>query len=121
MKGKIHISKDGVPRKCTAKGKCKLGKHFDNKEEAQEYADKLNQETQENQAYIDNIAEHHLNKIYETKHLDDEVSFPKKGDFSNTITGVDSSGIYYDGIKYREIYEKNIQKNYKRKKENLKN
>ena len=64
MKGKIHISKDGVPRKCTAKGECKLGKHFDNKEEAQEYADKLNQETQENQAYIDNIAEHHLNKIY---------------------------------------------------------
>ena len=119
MKGKIHISKDGVPRKCTAKGECKLGKHFDNKEEAQEYADKLNQETQENQSYIDNISEFHLNKIYETKHLDDEVSFPKKGDFSNTITGVDSSGIYYDGIKYKEIYEKKYSKELQEKEKEL--
>lgn len=119
MKGKIHISKDGVPRKCTAKGECKLGKHFDNKEEAQEYADKLNQETQENQAYIDNISEHHLNKIYQPTYLDDEITSPKKGDFSNTIEKVDSSGIYYDEEKYKAIYERKYSKELKEKEQEL--
>lgn len=119
MKGKIHISKDGVPRKCTAKGECKLGKHFDNKEEAQEYADKLNQETQENQAYIDNIAELHLNKIYHPTYLDDEITSPKKGDFSNTIEKVDSSGIYYDEEKYKAIYERKYSKELKEKEQEL--
>ena len=119
MKGKIHISKDGVPRKCTAKGECKLGKHFDNKEEAQEYADKLNQETQENQAYIDNIAEHHLNKIYHPVYLNDDVSFPKKGAFHNTVESVDSSGIYYDEEKYKAIYERKYSKELKEKEQEL--
>lgn len=119
MKGKIHISKDGVPRKCTAKGECKLGKHFDNKEEAQEYADKLNQETQENQAYIDNISEFHLNKIYHPTYLDDEITSPKKGDFSNTIEKVDSSGIYYDEEKYKAIYERKYSKELKEKEQEL--
>lgn len=119
MKGKIHISKDGVPRKCTAKGECKLGQHFDNKEEAQEYADKLNQETQENQAYIDNISEFHLNKIYHPTYLDDEITSPKKGDFSNTIEKVDSSGIYYDEEKYKAIYERKYSKELKEKEQEL--
>ena len=119
MKGKIHISKDGVPRKCTAKGECKLGKHFDNKEEAQEYADKLNQETQENQAYIDNISEFYLNKIYHPTYLDDEITSPKKGDFSNTIEKVDSSGIYYDEEKYKAIYERKYSKKLKEKEQEL--
>lgn len=119
MKGKIHISKDGVPRKCTAKGECKLGKHFDNKEEAQEYADKLNQETQENQAYINNITEFRLNKIYQPTYLNDNVSFPKKGDFSNTIEKVDSSGIYYDEEKYKAIYERKYSKELKEKEQEL--
>lgn len=119
MKGKIHISKDGVPRKCTAKGECKLGKHFDNKEEAQEYADKLNQETQENQAYIDNISEFYLNKIYHPTYLDDEITSPKKGDFSNTIEKVDSSGIYYDEEKYKAIYERKYSKELKEKEQEL--
>lgn len=119
MKGKIHISKDGVPRKCTAKGECKLGQHFDNKEEAQEYADKLNQETQENQAYIDNISEFHLNKIYHPTYLDDEITSPKKGDFSNTIEKVESSGIYYDEEKYKAIYERKYSKELKEKEQEL--
>lgn len=119
MKGKIHISKDGVPRKCTAKGECKLGKHFDNKEEAQEYADKLNQETQENQAYIDNISEFYLNKIYHPTYLDDEITSPKKGDFLNTIEKVDSSGIYYDEEKYKAIYERKYSKELKEKEQEL--
>lgn len=51
--------------------------------------------------------------------MDDEVSFPKKGDFSNTITGVDSSGIYYDGIKYKEIYEKKYSKELQEKEKEL--
>lgn len=119
MKGKIHISKDGVPRKCTAKGICKLGKHFDNKEEAQEYADKLNQETQENQAYVNNIAELHLNKIYHPTYLDDEITSPKKGDFSNTVEKVDSNGIHYDEEKYKAIYERKYSKELKEKEQEL--
>lgn len=125
MKGKIHISKDGVPRKCTAKGECKLGKHFDNKEEAQEYADKLNQETQENQAYINNITEFRLNKIYQPTYLNDDVSFPKKGDFHNTITYINTSddssqAIEYDEEKYKKTYEKIYEKELKEKEEQLK-
>ena len=40
---KYHIGRDGTPKVCRAKGICKLGKHFDNKEEAQKYADGLNE------------------------------------------------------------------------------
>lgn len=39
---KYHIKKDGTPGICRAKGKCPLGgeqEHFDNKEDAQTYAD----------------------------------------------------------------------------------
>lgn len=47
---KFHINKHGAPAPCKAqKGKCPLGgdsgkeNHFDNKEEAQNYADKINE------------------------------------------------------------------------------
>ena len=41
---KYHIGRDGTPKVCTAKGECKLGgKHFDNLEAAQKYADELNE------------------------------------------------------------------------------
>ena len=42
MDKKYHIGKDGTPKVCTAKGECKLGEHFSNVEEAQQYADKKN-------------------------------------------------------------------------------
>ena len=44
---KFHISKDGIARKCTAKGVCPLGGdevHFTTKEEAQEFGDRQNTE-----------------------------------------------------------------------------
>jgi len=45
---KFHINKNGVPAPCRAtKGNCPLGgegQHFESKQEAQEYADKKNEE-----------------------------------------------------------------------------
>lgn len=48
-KQKFHISVDGIVRECHAKIQCRLGgpeEHFDNREDAQVHADKINKEGQ---------------------------------------------------------------------------
>lgn len=53
---KYHIGRDGTPKVCTAKGECKLGgKHFDNLEAAQKYADELNEKNMKAQEHIEKV------------------------------------------------------------------
>lgn len=53
---KYHIGRDGTPKVCTAKGECKLGgKHFDNLEAAQKYADELNEKNIKAQEHIEKV------------------------------------------------------------------
>ena len=68
---KYHIGRDGTPKVCTAKGECKLGgKHFDNLEAAQKYADELNEKNIKAQEHIEKANRlHELRREIESREL----------------------------------------------------
>lgn len=67
---KYHIGRDGTPKVCRAKGECKLGKHFDNIEEAQKYADELNEKNIKAQEHIEKANRlHELRREIESREL----------------------------------------------------
>ena len=68
---KYHIGRDETPKVCTAKGECKLGgKHFDNLEAAQKYADKLNEKNIKAQEHIEKANRlHELRREIESREL----------------------------------------------------
>ena len=68
---KYHIGRDGTPKVCTAKGECKLGgKHFDNIEAAQKYADELNEKNIKAQEHIEKANRlHELRREIESREL----------------------------------------------------
>lgn len=98
MSKKFHINKHGVPAPCRAtKGNCPLGgdeSHFDSKEAAQEYADKVNAE---NHGTLPGASQYEM-ELNEFENELDEVTTTERAAFDSSLT--------YENPKIREKLEK---------------